>query len=393
MGLPEGPANPSLDAAEPFPFFQALLIPQLLAILLITQRAPRLLRLAFNAVYTTYGVHVCFSGRYTMGNVLADYSLGLAVTMQYLTFWAHLWCLEDSNGRKHVLDAVRHEDDTFEKIRPAERGLIGRVLWAYALLQSSRSVGWSCQVKGVPDTPEQSKSKFIATSLLRCLKYYVILDAGIWYTHQPGFTFGPNATSITAFPFLKRCITVWFQGACGYATINMQYLLLGVVCVALGVSEPKRWPKLFGRVRDAYTVRRFWGNSWHQMLRRFIGPLTTSLMSFLSIPHGTRLSSNATLLIAFGISSFLHLSGDVAAHIPWKQATAIFFPVQPLAIMAEDLVIEWFNGGRNKPNRLTGKNLVVVKLLGGIWVFMWFVLTIPLFVDAQMKGRDRKSVV
>lgn len=55
--------------------------------------------------------------------------------------------------------------------------------------------------------------------------------------------------------------------------------------------------------------------------------------------------------------------------------------------MAEDLVIEWFNGGRNKPNRLTGKNLVVVKLLGGIWVFMWFVLTIPLFVDAQMKGR------
>ena len=44
-----------------------------------------------------------------------------------------------------------------------------------------------------------------------------------------------------------------------YSTINMVYDVLAFVSVAIGYCEPDQWPVTFGRWKDSYTIRRFWG--------------------------------------------------------------------------------------------------------------------------------------
>ena len=44
-----------------------------------------------------------------------------------------------------------------------------------------------------------------------------------------------------------------------YSTINMVYDVLAFVSVAVGYCEPDQWPVTFGRWKDSYTIRRFWG--------------------------------------------------------------------------------------------------------------------------------------
>ena len=42
-----------------------------------------------------------------------------------------------------------------------------------------------------------------------------------------------------------------------YCTLRLAHSLAAIVAVLCGDS-PARWPPLFGRLRDAYTIRRFW---------------------------------------------------------------------------------------------------------------------------------------
>jgi hypothetical protein len=44
-----------------------------------------------------------------------------------------------------------------------------------------------------------------------------------------------------------------------YAVLNLGYDLTSVFAVAIGISEAKYWPDLFGPFSEAYTIRRFWG--------------------------------------------------------------------------------------------------------------------------------------
>lgn len=41
--------------------------------------------------------------------------------------------------------------------------------------------------------------------------------------------------------------------------MTMSYYIIGAASVAFGISEPKVWVDPYGRWKDAYTVRRFWG--------------------------------------------------------------------------------------------------------------------------------------
>ena len=42
-----------------------------------------------------------------------------------------------------------------------------------------------------------------------------------------------------------------------YSTLACYHAAFSLIAVALGDS-PERWPPLFGDIREAYTVRRFW---------------------------------------------------------------------------------------------------------------------------------------
>jgi hypothetical protein len=42
--------------------------------------------------------------------------------------------------------------------------------------------------------------------------------------------------------------------------MQLQHIPPGVFCVATGFYDAKGFPPLFGRWRDAYTLRQFWGS-------------------------------------------------------------------------------------------------------------------------------------
>ena len=70
---------------------------------------------------------------------------------------------------------------------------------------------------------------------------------------------GEGPYSLGAQGLIFRCLNVFAYGVDTYCMISTQYLILSIVVVALGISEPWSWPNMFGTWSDVYTVRRFWG--------------------------------------------------------------------------------------------------------------------------------------
>lgn len=70
---------------------------------------------------------------------------------------------------------------------------------------------------------------------------------------------GAQARSLRSQGPLLACCNVVAHVSLTYCTINMSYDAFGLVCVASGLSKPKYWPVPFGKWRDSYTIRRFWG--------------------------------------------------------------------------------------------------------------------------------------
>ncbi|KAI5980474.1 hypothetical protein EDC04DRAFT_2860389 [Pisolithus marmoratus] len=44
-----------------------------------------------------------------------------------------------------------------------------------------------------------------------------------------------------------------------YLGLSWIYTLLAVIAVGTTLHEPRLWPAPFGKWKDAYTIRRFWG--------------------------------------------------------------------------------------------------------------------------------------
>ena len=70
---------------------------------------------------------------------------------------------------------------------------------------------------------------------------------------------GGAARSLRAQGALWTPLNVLAYTTKSYCMINILYDLLALLAVGTGCSAPACWPPPFGRWRDAYTVRRFWG--------------------------------------------------------------------------------------------------------------------------------------
>lgn len=68
-----------------------------------------------------------------------------------------------------------------------------------------------------------------------------------------------EAVSITSQGYLRQCLNIIAWGCTPYGMMTMSYYIIGAASVAFGISEPKVWVDPYGRWKDAYTVRRFWG--------------------------------------------------------------------------------------------------------------------------------------
>ncbi|KAI1065247.1 hypothetical protein LB507_001309 [Fusarium sp. FIESC RH6] len=145
----------------------------------------------------------------------------------------------------------------------------------------------------------------------------------------------------------------WLNTFCVIHLVNSIFCLLYLI---LDLYPAKMLPPIWGRLSETYTIRRFWGNFWHQTLRRHLTSISDFLVHrMLHMPRGSVIARYCKLFISFFISGALHYPADRALGISVQESNAIpYFVITALAIMCEDGVQHIAKGWGGKRRQYLG---------------------------------------
>lgn len=260
-----------------------------------------------------------------------------------------------------------------------------KMFWTFELLTVTRGIGWNWSVTGISSLPAQvSRVRFVQS----CLAKWVAMYASL---HLLGLSCHAILTSfqsirdpwirVTLVSLTSNTIFLYTFIVLGWAvTIYSHFALLmlplSMVCVGLRVGpeswqEPEAWPPNFGSFKEAYSIRRFWGYTWHQQMRRTTSAPGVFLLSLLPLSFQKsrallpRLLKRYFLIFsAFLVSGLIHAAGSYnvtrAMGLPLSDGGEIgYFLLQGFAIMVEDLVlwtlrVDYRTGASGRKWRLPG---------------------------------------
>ncbi|KAF9444042.1 hypothetical protein P691DRAFT_737046 [Macrolepiota fuliginosa MF-IS2] len=371
------PYSPLLHFLTQFLVFLTLILPA---------SFPTTLRRLFFLPIAAIVYHIAF--RSSSGDITTDVGIGPAVISQGIIALDFV-LLHDP--RKHLrrkpaggnLESEGTEGDR----RLADDGGPGitirqRVDWALALLVNPRGYGWSFEpapgVLPVRPSVEITRTRFLLGQLGKVLlcatievAAYILNDAnpimhlktGIWRSD---------------INLAWKIIAILGIAAAGYARVNMLYCLSAVATVAIGVSKPQAWPDLFGSIWEAWSVNAFWSRVWHQLIRR---PLISITNTILPPTWGARggVYDIFRLFALYFVSGVIHAAGEYMMLNAFSFESLLFFALQPIAIIFEKTVLLRLFGNPKSPNNLE-------RILGFLYVLMWFTWTGPLFLDPMIRG-------
>ena len=140
----------------------------------------------------------------------------------------------------------------------SEMPLKDRLWWATSLSGHPRGIGWTHEsTLHIPPRPSSTPGRFILSQLMWMVFYILQFDiANILVRANPCFATG--GPSLTAFGWLWRS-TAWLYVSLAYSTLSLLYITYSIVSVAIGMSDPRDWPHIFGSPLDGYTLRNCWG--------------------------------------------------------------------------------------------------------------------------------------
>ncbi|KAF4340710.1 TRI7-trichothecene biosynthesis [Fusarium beomiforme] len=149
----------------------------------------------------------------------------------------------------------------------------------------------------------------------------------------------------------------WLNTFCVIHLINSTFSLL---YLGLNLYPVEMLPPIWGSLSDAYSIRRFWGNFWHQTLRRHLTSLSEFLVhGILRMPKGL-LARYCKLIACFFVSGALHFPADRALGISAGESNVVtYFITTALVIMFEDAVQHVFRNTRGQWPRRVGYSWVV----------------------------------
>lgn len=355
------------ETRPPLSTFQYIVLPQLFLALVIAVRPSATWRLLAFLLMAFVNLKAL---SFTSGNPDIDNALGSVFGTIIYTSLYLLFLVDPTKDFRHKKDLVT----------PSDLPLPRKVYWALCVQNALRGIGWNYRVPNIAPSSHEPRWSFVMSQCRRALRYLFIIDAAQTYIHaNPVFSHSTNtALSLGAQGYVFRSINVITYMGRIYCLLQLQYTLLAIFCVAVGLSESGDCPPLFGNWRDSYTLRRFWGRTWHQMLRRYFASIGKSLAGWLGFQPGSNLSSYTQLYAAFIISATQHLIGDIMVGKGYTGWSFQFYLAQAVAITAEDAMIALARrAGINKPTSIT-------RIIGYIWVFVWFTAMMPPYVDSQV---------
>ncbi|TFK83286.1 hypothetical protein K466DRAFT_498755 [Polyporus arcularius HHB13444] len=277
---------------------------------------------------------------------------------------------------------VRDKDPSPLATRPLHR----RVWIAACLLCNLRCVGTNIQVTKHLTAPfPGSRRAWYIRQGRRFLSAYLVNDICETWIGLNRHVYPPSLVAPATHVALQD-VKIWERALGGfaltgriYATMAMDNIALSVITVALGMYSPEDWPALFGSISQAYTIRRFWGYTWHHALQRHLRAWGIFVVRALRIPRGTRLSSLVQLHVAFLLSGLQHALGDLMVGWRYTGRSMPFFLLNGVAITIEDLFL-------TVARSLGARSTPATKLLGYVWVVLWFGWSAPLLVDWMMEA-------
>ncbi|OAX35425.1 hypothetical protein K503DRAFT_868279 [Rhizopogon vinicolor AM-OR11-026] len=309
------------------------------------------------------------------GMIFLDYSIGMEIGSTAMDAIHMLLLIRPL----HVFRQLK-QTDSADKLPWFER-----FKWVRELCSSPRGIGWHHQVKNLPQYSAKSRTEIVLTLIVKAVKHYVWFDIGLYYMRNNAVFQSPAAfASQMLFRRLISCSL--FLGTYFCMGIAAHSLIVALV-VSCTSAEPNSWPSVFGKWEDAYTIRRFWGRTWHQMLRRYVAPFGKRLTSFIGFKSGTNGSSYTQLYAGFIASGATHLAADAVLNPAHIGMSVPFFIYQALAITFEDMVIA-------AAHRAGMKETIWTRVLGYVWVISWFIVTVPDYISAlSLAGVETGGVV
>ncbi|KAF8993189.1 membrane bound O-acyl transferase family-domain-containing protein, partial [Cyathus striatus] len=267
------------------------------------------------------------------------------------------------------LQTVRQKQNT------EDLGLWERIRRALRLMSSPRHIGWTHEPRHVhPPHPTGSRRIFISSRIIHCAGYYTLSDVlNNYKCYSPTFTRG--GVSMTDGEISMRLINTAVHAAHAWSFLSLLHTIVCIVAVASNISDVSECPAMFGSWSDAYTVRRFWGRTWHQCLRRTLS-VHGDFIAFrlLHLQKDTFLAANVQRYVACALSGAIHAAGEYGMFRSqyWEHSTAMtFFLLQATVIMVEQEVGKFFG---IKPGKW-------LRRAGYVWTFFWFAWTVPAWFD------------
>ncbi|KAK1908080.1 hypothetical protein P3342_013400 [Pyrenophora teres f. teres] len=174
--------------------------------------------------------------------------------------------------------------------------------------------------------------------------------------------------------------------------------LFAVLFLVTYLDEPQEWSlSLFGNIKNAWSVRRYWSRHWHNFIyHSFNGHIKCVTRGWLGMKRGTLSTRMVENTAVFLLSGLMHTAVRWQS-TPWADIWAITFwyTAQMVPITIETAFVPLYISLRkHAANRWQFKEDVewVVRMeyaVGYFWVISWFFWSVPMYY----KVRDDRTEI
>ncbi|KAE9994733.1 hypothetical protein EG327_002997 [Venturia inaequalis] len=312
--------------------------------------------------------------RYRFDAPFADSYMFFSIHGTMLCNWFDRVVLQhpDKQMWRKVSDASSREGQGQggEEVVRVPEGYWKRLAWSFQYTLAIRGVGWSHQVKNVPQAPHRgyNRWKFVINHFLRFLFYKFMDDSMIAFASSMPFGgyWGESTTpQFSSLSLSQQLLCTWMCYIRSIVGMSMATSAVYTTTAALGIWAPHDLPPIFGDIKQAYTIRKSWSDYRHLLMRRIasISGLFFARTIFNLKPE-TFASRYVQLFAGFFATGLTHSMGSIFA-TGHDLGDMRFFFLQAVAIMIEDHVIAF---GRDvlgiRANRFW-------KGVGFCWFIVW----------------------
>lgn len=229
--------------------------------------------------------------------------------------------------------------------------------------------------------PSYPRSKFVAQNLYGAAWRILAIDLASMYIRSTPLGTVPVTRRLQDEPLPVGLLKAVLLYTMARWVMDSVYRLAAATSVGLGIHGPEVWPNMFGSVREAYTVRRFWAFTWHQMMRNISEPgVDFVARKVLRIPRRTYLSNYFKIFGAFFVAYAVHGYGTHMAggnHVgDWN-----YYMAQVVAIWVEETAI-----AVALKTGVVREDWALAKPVGYAWTALCRAYTLMLWEDHAATG-------